>query len=214
MKMKKRVLNTVLLFAICFCAFWMTSTKVQAADPKYTPMRKTILVCTNHSWGGSVQNLDNGKIISVKSSKPKVLSVSFQKGSNSLSYSGLKAGKSVITVKVKKGGKTYTLKSTVRVVADKPFKYIKYNNKNIYKNNEYRSNFQHGLKSGKKLTWKMKKGYKVTKAQYVISGSGSSYKKVKNGQKMKIVKNKTTWVSYEIKTPKGYKVEYRVLLNR
>lgn len=72
------------------------------------------------------------------------------------------------------------LKKTITVVDDKPFEYIKYGKKDLYKGNEYMLPWISGLKSGKTLTWKLKKGYKVVNFDSFVDGKNKKIKMIKN----------------------------------
>lgn len=217
----KRCFSVLLTLVLMFHVFLAVPSEVDAASsskPGFSSSSVTAFVCTNHSWGMAVQNLGNGKVISVKSSSPKVVSVT--KNSYGFSYTVLKAGTATVTCKVKKSGKSYTLKVKIKAKKEAPFSYIRVAGKNVYKGNEYKSNFLYGkYGSTAKIEWKLKSGWKLVKVSYC------SFKKGQSGytsSKAKTIKNKGkaklgtggAWVNFEVKNSKGEIFTYRVIINK
>jgi len=208
---------TILLVAAIVLTITM-ATEVFAATstkPKFINKKVTVLSCENHSWSDEIINrTENAKIISVKSSNENVVRTSLYEDKKNFSWSGLQPGKAVITAKVKQNGKTYTIKRTIVVKNDKPFVYIKYGNKNIYKGNEYRSNFQYGMKNNQKITWKLKPGYKIVKVTSRLENSTQVQQEIKNGAKLKTTNKGFHWVTFDVKLKSGEVVQYRILLKK
>lgn len=219
MKNFKKCLSVLLAFVIMLNAFLAVPAEAEAASsskPSFSSSTVTAFVCTNHSWGMAVQNLGDGKVTSVKSNKPKVVSVT--KNSYGFSYTVLKAGTATITCKVKKDGKNYSLKVKIKAKKEAPFSYIRVAGKNVYKGNEYVSNFVYGkYGSTAKIEWKLKSGWKLVKASYC------SFKKGQSGysdSKAKTLKNKGkaklgtggAWIDFKVKNSKGEILTYRVII--
>ena len=208
---KQSIIKTVLVIMCIIITTLLASVSASAAaDPTLSSTKETVNVCTNHWYGTSVISEQKGKIVSVKSSKPSVVKVE-DREDNFYNWSALKKGKAVITVKYKIGSKTYTLKQTVTVKKVKPFSYIKYNGKNIYKGHEFESYFVK-LKSGKKITWKLKKGYKLVSATTNYGMKG--YKKLKKNARLTIKKNLNRWINFNVKDSKGNVFEYRIIATK
>ena len=129
-----------------------------------------------------------------------------------------KAGTNKVTYKLKQGGKTYTLKTTVKVKkASKknlPFSYVKVDGENFYKKGSYNScelvTDDHTAKIEYKLNkgWKLKSMYTHThyeelekdkdaeeegSTDIIDVGKKTSDKKIKNGQKVKLRTNLRHW---------------------
>ena len=208
---KQSIIKTVLAIMCIIITTLLASVSASAAAaPTLSSTKETVNVCTNHWYGSSVISEQKGKIVSVKSSKPSVVKVE-DREDNFYNWKKKKKGKAVITVKYKIGSKTYTLKQTVTVKKVKPFSYIKYNGKNIYKGHEFESYFVK-LKSGKKITWKLKKGYKLVSA--TTHYEMKSNKKLKKNAKLTIKKNLNSWINFTVKDSKGNVFEYRIIATK
>ena len=217
LKRTERIVKVMLSVFTFFMVLQVCGITVKAQSYKIGGCANVIAHCENHSYSATVEGVESDKVqfISVKSSNTKVLSVYLSPDKKYRSYfscSGMSAGTATVTAKVKVNGKTVTLKQKYTVLNDKPFQYIKYEKKNIYKGNEYRSNFQNKMKNGQTFTWKLKKGYKMVSATIYNENAGT--KKLKNGQKLTLPKGKETWLSFTIRTPKNQVIEYRIIMTR
>ena len=214
MKKTKRVVKAIVAIFALVLAFQVFGVEAKAANYNLSGPDTIMLYKNQGHWVNVIEgenkednyNFVDAKFISVKSSNSKVLKIE-NKSSSGFGFVVKKGGKATVTAKVKIKGKTYTLKKKYTVIDDKPFEYIKYGNKNIYKGKEYVENCLYKPKSGKKISWKLKKGYQLLNATY-DSGYPSKLKKCKNGQKLKLKKGGTTIVTFDIRTPENHKIQY------
>ena len=214
----KKLFKLVMALILVLSVGYASTAAVQAAEVSdkavkpYMSLDSTQLLNYDVFFGSYIGGVPNGNytITSVKSSNPKVIRYKKEySSSKSFSLESLKAGKSKITVKVKVGKKTYTLTKTVEIIDDKPFSYIKYDGKNIYKNNEYYIPDVYNT-SGKVFEWKMKEGYKVISAKYYKDDGNS--RKVQSGKKLYFAKGQETpTVTFFIETPDGKTCYYTIM---
>ncbi len=208
MKTIKKLLMALAVVAAVFC---FTGVKPEAATKEINPkiyLDSTELFCKNGSFGSSVVGVpgNNYKITSVKSSNTDV--IVYDKESSNPKTFFLKTvgiGKSKITVAVKVKNKVYHLSKVVEVVKDIPFSYINYGDKNIYKGHAF-DIAHHDVKSGKKITWKLRKGYKIIGAYFVTKDKGNV--EIKNGSKLTFKKNTYPLVYFCIQTPEKKVIYY------
>ncbi len=119
----------------------------------------------------------------------KVVSVKYDKKSNTVLMSPKKAGKATITCKIKQNGKTYTSKCKWTLLKyQNPFAKFKIGSKDYTKKFNKTNNCSIKISyKARKLEIKMKKGYKITqlyKRPYLYM-----WEKIKNGRKIKIGSN-------------------------
>ena len=175
----------VFLCLICLVFFLHFSPlKINAASNAAPTIAKKI-VCYECKYDTQItlKNMGNGKITSIKSSKPSIVNVD-RVGKDNFYYMAYEAGKSQITIKVKKNKKTYTLKTNVEVKVAQPLKYLKVDGKNIYSTKEKGFFGVIDKKKKHKISWKLQKGWKLVSAKYCNQGaifSPYEARTVKNG---------------------------------
>lgn len=192
-----------------------SSSRVYAenCDSAYSPymsLDSTILLNESIYPGSSIGGFPtkNYKITKVTSSNKKVAKY-YKPYSDSSSFS-LKlvgVGKTKITVDVTYKKKTYKISRMIEVVDDKPFKSIKYDKKEIYKGNEYKTGNVYKAKSGKVLEWKLNKGYKIISASL---NRDNKFKKIKSGSKIVLKNVEHAFVYFYIETPDKKYIYYHV----
>lgn len=171
---------------------------------------------TKNSAGIYIKNLSSdAKITNIKSSNKKVKVTNYFNSSYAMRFKGLyvdasgcKAGtKSKITFKVKQNGKTYSLSCTVTVKKETSrFSKLSIGGKNYASKVAGYSVKTMTLPKNKKvkISVKMKSGMKLDSI-YVISGSGMSSQKVKNGATVKLKKGNRIYIEYKYtKKPANY----------
>lgn len=181
---RKRIL--VFLFAgILLMGMQCSAFAAQKAAPVKAPaVAKTRAVLLKNTygditycsfWTGSSKDV----ILSMTSSNPKVASLT----KKNLVIRGVvkKAGKTVFTVKVKRSGKTYTLRQTLTVYAYKPFKTLKIGNSMNYAANINYDQYAVCGKSGKERLNLVLNTDWTLQSMYYIYSNGTS-KLIKNGK--------------------------------
>lgn len=182
------------LLAALFCMLVLTITNlaiapatVQAAGK--LKFAKSITLMKGQEVGYGIMNFaKTDKVVKVKSSNKKVVSVKSEKSPEGYDYTinmkAKKAGTSTITLTVKrKSGKRYTFKTKVRV-----YNYANPLKKCTFGETDYTKRFDKNystnvpLKTAKteKINAVAKKGYKIIGIYYGTYGDGTQ-KKIKNG---------------------------------
>lgn len=154
---------------------------------------------------------DNAKLVSIKSSKPSVLTADkWGSGCFDAVVSPHKPGRSRVTVKYRIGKKTYTV-SGVYTVRKYPnaIKKLVFNGKTVnFKKDPFNADYK-SLKA-KKVTIKVTpaKGWKLVQPIEILS-EGSSYKTVRNGKTVKIsLKQPRVDALITLTNSKGEEFEY------
>ena len=155
---------------------------------------------------------DGAKLVSVKSSKPKVLKVTKTSSDplDGISWTPLKPGTSKVSVTYKdKEGKKTTISANYTVKKmPSPFSKLKVNGKsvkpssmkNIYSFNKY-------TKTSATITFKAKSGWKVVEKGFEVFGKDR--KTLKSGKKYKIPKGKDAYAVIGLQNKKtGDRVVY------
>lgn len=187
MKMKRK-LSFLLAVVMMLGLLLVPSVDAEAAKdaaPSFYTTKKVQAYSQNAVWILSVQNLGNGKVSNWKSSNTKVVKIdSKNRGNGMKGYRTVGTGTAVISCKVKKGSKTYTLKMTVVVKKVDGFRYIKVDGKNVYRGKNYIfSDVDRNGRKKIKISWKLKSGYKLVNAYYYSEKTGKEVK-IKNNQKI------------------------------
>lgn len=191
--MKRNIMKITSLCLIVLLLSALATTAVAAPKPQL-PMRT--FWAGEQTWGLQVEDMPEGaKIVSVKSSNPKVLKA-YNEGSEEgiLFFDPLKPGKSKVTVILNNGGKNTTL-TAVYTVKKFPstFATLKVNGKAI-KPTEYKNIYR--VKNYKPtkttVTFKPKKGWSVTFSYVSIDYKEPS--DIKSGKSFNIPKGKNAYV--------------------
>lgn len=209
---KKRSISLLLVLVMIVSVFAFDVPEAKAASkPNLGAEKRVVFYSKNGEYGISVKDLGNGKVSNWKSSNSKVLKIT-QKTEDCVWFVTKKTGTSTISCTVKKGGKTYKLKSKVTVKKCDPFSYVKIDGKNVYKKNYYLANVNKKVGSKVKVEWKLKSGWKVRSAQYrVQSESGNELKTLKNKKKVPVGTH-GTWVILELINSKNELYTYDVFI--
>ena len=201
---KKSIFLAMLLMMIVVLA---PGNKVQAAS-KLLKWKKsyTMALCKDKSYNWQYLELSNsskvsGKIqvLSMQSSKPKVVSISKRfswDGFSCFEITAKKAGTSKITVKFLLDGKTYTYKTKIKVVKYKnPFSSLKIGDTELAAELNTKNACNYQAASGV-LNYKLNKGWKVKKIAYYT---------IRN---FKYVQTKTVSNNQKINTD-GFMIEFK-----
>jgi Bacterial Ig-like domain (group 2). len=191
MKQLKRSISALLVLAMVISSFIVRPLEVNAEEKPsvffedyceyYFPDMST--------KSTTISGLEKDAKVSLKSSNKKVVSVKYDKKSNTVLMSPKKAGKATITCKIKQNGKTYTSKCKWTLLKyQNPFAKFKIGSKDYTKKFNKTNNCSIKISyKARKLEIKMKKGYKITrlyKRPYLYM-----WEKIKNGRKIKIGSN-------------------------
>ena len=141
--------------------------------------------------------MEGAKVISARSSRPKVLKVETKRGNDAnygIYLTGLKKGRSKVTVTYKWKGKMYKT-SAVYTVRPYPqvFSSFKVNGKEV-RFDENPSNYRLNARKTRtlKVRYALRKGWKLVHSEGVYySGGQEKYFKPVNGKKMQVVRPKT-----------------------
>lgn len=158
--------NTMKIASLCLIVLLLSSLATAAlAAPKPQLLMRTFWA-GEQTWGFQIEDMPEGaKIVSVKSSNPKVLKAySGSSSDNLLFFDPLKPGKSKVTVTIKDGSKTSTL-SAVYTVKKFPstIATLKVNGKAIKHAESKNVFFVRNYKPTETtVTFKPKKGWSVT----------------------------------------------------
>lgn len=181
--MKKGLFLWVACFILSMCFVPLEAKAATDSAPKLA--KKIVRYRSTYINDRQVylENMGNGKIISVKSSNRNVAQIS-NIGREYFQFENEKLGSSKVTIKVKKNKKTYTLKTTIVVKEARPVKYLKVDGKNIFSIDDKGSFWVYDKKSKHKVSWKLEKGWKVVYARYYYDAYGFSpegARNIKNG---------------------------------
>lgn len=174
------------IFVLLFMGILLFGMKgdVYAAAKKTPAVSKTRYVMKNNTYGDyeycSFWTADKKDVIlSTTSSNPKVASL--VKKNQVIRVLMKKAGKTVFTVKVKRSGKTYTLRQELTVCAYKPFKTVKIGSGMNYAANINYDQYAITEQTGKaNLKVELNAGWTL-KQMYYIYSNGTS-KLIKTGK--------------------------------
>ena len=204
----KKVLRSLILLAFLSCLF---ALPVNAADPKIVPPA-AVWADGGISEGGNHvcfnKWIEGGKVISAKSSNPKILKITnVQKGGDvnySVYFEGVKPGKAQLTVVYKLNGRKYTAKATYIVKPyPKVFRFFKVNGEDVdFK--AYPGDYYFAPPKSKKITirYKLTNGWKVCRIEGGwYDGKKETYFKPKNGKSF-AYKPRMTFVNYEFRKGK------------
>ena len=212
--MKKKLLKKgLLLWVACFIlSMCFIPFEAKAATDSAPKVEKRIVRYRSTYVNDKqvyLENLENGKITSVKSSNRNVARIE-SVGRDYFTFENTKLGSSKVTIKVKKNKKIYTLKTTIVIKEARPVQYLKVDGKNVFSVNNKGSVWIYDKKSKHKVSWKLAKGWKLVFAGYsydATSYAESRDRKMKNGGS---IRHRSTgeWVSLRVKDKEG--VEYKL----
>lgn len=161
---------------------------------------------------------DGARLVSVRSSEPKVLKVTKTSSDplDGITWTPLKPGTSKVSVTYKdKEGKKTTISANYTVKKmPSPFSKLKVNGKKV-KTSEYKNvySFDKYTKTSATITFKVKSGWTVTRKNFEVFGKDRV--KLKSGKKYKISKSKEAWAVISLKNKKsGDEVVYMFFFNR
>ena len=169
------------------------------------------------TWSENVKiNYEKLQIISMKSSKPKVIKPVKDKETNRYYFDSIKAlkpGKSKITITYKYKGKKYTSSAvyTVKKNPD-PVKALYVNGKKVkIKKRSYEYLIRKYAKSNVKIKIVPKKGWRIEDCYAYNQDDSFS---AKNGGKLKVIKGQTTTFGVSLINKKYERYYYQVLIER
>lgn len=218
---KLTVIGFVMVF-IC-TALVAPAREAQAASVKKPSFEKSKMVVfyggpNRYSNSLNFKNVSKKAVISeVKFSNSSVLMQSGMISENKgISCLPMKPGTCTVSCSVKQNGKTYKLKCKITVKKANPFKYVKIDKKNIYKNGAGNLYNHYTTKASVTVSFKLNKGWKVAKLytnDHNSNGTMSKDKAFKNGGKIKIRKSYSS-LKIDVKNSKGEVYRYLILLHR
>ena len=165
MKRGKKSLIVTLTFFAALLALNLGVVKASAAS-RTVKMDKVAYAFVQQSHTNLLPiQLNDAKLLRVKSSNQNVARVSVNKDGKSGGCHTGKKGNATITYTLKENGKTYKLKQKIVVTDNYPFEKLKVNKKNVIKSlkNLHSDSAVHKKKSYT-VKWKLKKGWKVQRA--------------------------------------------------
>ncbi len=203
----KRAISLLTALALVLGTVFVTTGQVEAASKAPAKLIPETLWANCDYYSGAMiefrnwKNEDKAKLVSIKSSKPKIIRVG-KAGIKIYDHylQPKKVGKSVITIKYKLKGKTYTMKETFTVKKyPNPLKSVKVNGKNInVKKFKYYYRTYKYKKDSVKVKYQPAKGWKIADVYGImVKNNSDAYKDL--DIKNKSIKNGTT-----IKFPKKY----------
>ncbi len=208
------------LLPLLLAVIFLFTGKEAFAEDKYFVHAETLWAGNTSSVSSPYGNFpDDIKIISVKSSKPKIVKITKNDNPTKIydyQLVPLKAGKSTITVKFKEGGKTYTASGVFTVKKyPNPFEYIKVNGKKIdLKKNKYDYSPEKYTKSKAKISVKLKKGWKFENWEKLDFATNQyTHPKTLNGKSFKVGKD-GTHVGFSIVNSKGDSFFYYMIFDQ
>lgn len=181
--MKKGLLLWVACFILSMCFVPFEAKAATGSAPKIA--KKIVRYRSTYVNDKQVylENLESGKITSVKSSNRNVARIE-SVGRNYFNFENTELGSSKVTIKVKKNKKTYTLKTTIVVKEARPVQYLKVDGKDVFSINDRGSFWIYDKKSKHKVSWKLAKGWKVVYAKYyrdAVNFTDDAVRNIKNG---------------------------------
>lgn len=226
---KKRWLSEILVFTLLFTLIFVIPQEHAVAATKKVPAfdskKRTVFLGDESSYVETLRFVNvssKAQVTDVKISDTSVLKYDYLYNVNQGIYvKTLKTGSCKVSCRVKQGGKTYKLSTNITVKKADPFSYVKLNGKNVYKNGTGKLCNYWSDKSKVKVSYKLKKGWKLKtmysndhyrdskKSKYVMTKD----KKLKNGSSVKIQKGYTS-VKIDVQNPKGEVYRYLIILNR
>ena len=208
------------LLTLLFTVIFLFTGKDVSADARYYLSGHTLWAGNSASVTSPYGNFpENIKIISVKSSKPRIIKITKNENPtkiNDYQMIPLKAGKSTISVKFKTGKKTYTASGVYTVKKyPNPFEYIKLNGQKIdLKKFQYSYSPEAYAKSKAKISVKLKKGWKFEKWEKIDFATGAyTSPKTMNGKSFKLGKD-GTHVGFRIVNSAGDSLYYYLVVQR
>jgi hypothetical protein len=205
-KFMKSMITFVSVLALTILLSGVSSEQVCAAQPTFWNDSYTFMYSPEwDSFGLVVMNLDKNAKVTVSSANKKIATVEWDKENSTAWVHAKRVGTVKITVKVKQGGKTY--KKITRMKWTKysnPIKTIKIGTKK-YPARYFDKNTSASMKKisgSKKVTVKLKKGYKINSLGF---SRGGVYKDIKNGAKIRFTRkgNNNTVLFIHYTDPKG-----------
>lgn len=230
MRMKvKRWISGILVFALLCTLFVMTPEgQISAAkkrEPAFEQTKRTIFLGKESSYMETLRFVNvssNAKVTDIKFSNPKVLrNVGMYQMNQGIYCRTLKTGSCKVSCKVKQGGKTYKLSTTITVKKADPFSYVKLDGENVYVNGTSKLCTYRTSNSSVKVSFKLKKGWKL-KTMYsnyhywdtkTDCYTMTKDKPVKNGSKVSIKKDYTS-VKIDVQNAKGEVYRYLITLHK
>ncbi len=205
-KVMKSMVTFVVALALTMLISGTASAPAYAAEPSFWEGSYTFMYTPEwDSFGLVVTNLDKKAKVTVSSANPKVATVEWDKENSTAWVHSKRVGTAKIVVKVKQGGKTYKKVTTMKWTKySNPVKSIKIGTKQ-YPAKYFNKNTSASMKKisgNKKVTVKLKKGYKMNSLGF---SRGGVYKNIKSGAKIRFTKkgNENTVLFIHYMDPKG-----------
>lgn len=177
------------------------------ADPKGTAYINSL----------KLKNVSKKAVITdIKCSNAKILDdVRFSSKSNAIFCKTIKQGTCTVSCTVKQRGKKHNIKCKVTVKKANPFKYVKINGKNVYKDGKNNLCRYRTSKKSAVIEFGLNEGWEVKRLfsnDHMYMGKTSKDREIKNGDKVKIRKSYTT-VKLDVANSLGEVYRYLILLH-
>lgn len=169
------------------------------------PHLRKLTLWLGATYATAVEGLEHDtwyEILSVKSSKPKVLKVRFDDGGTLVDLKPLRPGKSTVTVTYMEDDDSHTVSATYKVKKyPKPFVWIKVNGKSVnLKKKKFAVTFDDYRKKNVKVQFKLKKGWRIASLPLSTwNDSESSEATWKNGDTIELPMDRNAFLGIELR---------------
>lgn len=220
----KKIFNRIMMMAVVMISTLLIVVPMETQAAKRPSFGKKHYVLFYANPKGSayinslkMKNISKKAVISdIKCSNAKILGdIRCSLDSKAIFCKTMKRGTCTISCTVRQRSKKYNIECKVTVKKANPFKYVKINGKNVYKDGKNNLCSYHTSRKSAVIEFELNEGWEVKRLfsnDHMYMGATSKDKEFKNGDRVKIRKSYTT-VKLDVANSKGEVYRYLILLH-